>query len=729
MPSHIADLDPAAARRLLDQTLVDTMQRVGAHAGALYLLEPGGEILSAEVGTGIPPRFARPLFRLRLSARHADPLIEAVRGRKLVWVPSSEEYARRYPQPAMAFPHQYAMATAALAAEGTTWGGMLLFWRPGRPPELSPDETRTIGEATERCAAVLSAADRAGHRLVPPAEPRGIPPVRARPAGADEALAALDHLARLPEAAVSLDPDGRLTFMNPAAVALLGPKDRLLGTRPWESLPWLSDPVCEWHHREAVVSQRPVSFTASRRPGAHFDFRLHPDPTGVSVRITPAAGGPGPGRSAPDAAASRPGSVRLGAIHHLMHLSGALTEAAGVQDVIELVADQFMLAFDAQAFALLVAEAGRIHIVGQQGFAPRAVADLDRTPLTSPTTPGVLGLTEGRPSFFSSRRELGLRYPARAEVDDGMAAWAYLPLLVSGRTVGTCVLGYRRPHTFTAEERSTLVAFSGLIAQALDRARLYDAARQLARGLQESLLPHALPGVPGLETAVRYLPSGFGVDVGGDFYDIVCTGPAEAVAVIGDVEGHNVHAAALMGQVRTAIHAYAVAGKTPGRILVRTNQLLTDLDADLLTSCLCAQIDIDRHRVRLASAGHCPPLLRSAGHRCGILDVPPGPLLGVKPAAAFPVTEVELPPGAVLALYTDGLAESPANRDDSELTGLKAAFAEAGHSLESIADALVEQAESCGERTDDTALLLLRISGRSPGPAAPAGGPGAAGEG
>ncbi|MFE9094211.1 PP2C family protein-serine/threonine phosphatase [Streptomyces sp. NPDC007264] len=194
----------------------------------------------------------------------------------------------------------------------------------------------------------------------------------------------------------------------------------------------------------------------------------------------------------------------------------------------------------------------------------------------------------------------------------------------------------------------------------------------------------------------------------------MCTGPGKAVAVIGDVEGHNVHAAALMGQVRTAIHAYAVARKTPGRILARTNQLLTDLDADLLTSCLCADIDIARHRLRLATAGHCPPLVRHVDHHCEILDLPPGPLLGVEPTAAFPVTDIELPPGAVLALYTDGLVECPANRDDRELVRLRAAFSAAGHALEEIADALIDEAQLRGGRTDDTAMLLLRFADRAP---------------
>lgn len=714
MPSDLTDLDSDAARRLLDRTFVDTIRRLGALGGGVYLFEPGDEVLSAECGTGIPPRFVRPLWHLRISVEGADPLIEAVREHKLVWLPSSEEYARRYPQRALAFPHQYAMAAVPLADEETTWGGMVLFWRPGRPADLSSAEARTIEAAVAECVRVVRAADRAGQRLVPSAEPREIPPVRTGAVDRDEALAALDHLARVPEAAVSLDLDGRLTFMNPAAVALLGTKESLLGTRPWESLPWLDEPRYERHYRDAIVSRCTTSFTARCRPELDLLFQLHPDSTGISVRITPVVGEHRARGPDPYGGDQFGGRIRPGVIYHLMHLSGALSQAIDVQDVVDLVAHELTDAFEAQAFALLVAEAGRLRIIQHHGFAPGAVRVLERTPLSSPTTPGVVGLTEGKASFFSCRQELAQSYPARAQLDDGMAAWAYLPLLASGNPVGTCVLGYERPHVFTPEERTALVAFSGLIAQALDRARLHDATRRLARGLQESLLPHALPDIPGLETAVRYLPSSYGIDIGGDFYDIVCTRPGEAVAVIGDVEGHNVHAAALMGQVRTAIHAYAVARKTPGRILARTNQLLTDLDADLLTSCLCADIDIVRHRLRLATAGHCPPLVRHVDHHCEILDLPPGPLLGVEPAAAFPITDIELPPGAVLALYTDGLVECPANRDDRELIRLRTAFSAAGHALEEIADALIDEAQLRGGQTDDTAMLLLRLTDRAP---------------
>jgi serine phosphatase RsbU (regulator of sigma subunit) len=314
------------------------------------------------------------------------------------------------------------------------------------------------------------------------------------------------------------------------------------------------------------------------------------------------------------------------------------------------------------------------------------------------------------PLFFDSRQELRAVYPASADIDDGsMAAWAFLPLKASGHPIGLCVLGYDHPHAFTSHERTILTAISALIAQALDRARRYDAEHLLAHGLQARLLPRTLPKIAGLEVAARYLPATHGMDIGGDFYDLIRLGDREVAAVIGDVQGHDVSAAGLMGQVRTAVHAYAVAGAAPGEVLARTNQLLADLDPELLTSCLYAHLDLARQRADLATAGHHPPLLRHPDLSTHVMDVPPGPLLAADPAAAYPTTEVALRPGTILAFYTDGLIETPGSDIDSNIAKLTVALSQAHQPLDGIVDTLLAHAQPTGDHADDTALLLLRI--------------------
>jgi serine phosphatase RsbU (regulator of sigma subunit) len=289
-----------------------------------------------------------------------------------------------------------------------------------------------------------------------------------------------------------------------------------------------------------------------------------------------------------------------------------------------------------------------------------------------------------------------------------MAAWACLPLIASGRPVGTWVLAYAQPHAFPADERAVLTSLSGLIAQALERALLYDAKHRLAHGLQQALLPPSLPALPGLDTAARYLPATQGMEIGGDFYDVVRTHD-RAVAAIGDVQGHNVTAAGLMGQIRTAVRAYTAVGQGPGEVMRSTNRLLIDLRADLFASCVYLSVDRERGRMVLARAGHPPPLLRRPDGQVRVLDLAGGPLLGIQEAAVYPTVEVAFPRGSVLVLYTDGLIEKPGTDLDEALAELAERLAgDPGEPLDALADRLLGRGAADGERPDDVALLLLR---------------------
>jgi hypothetical protein len=408
--------------------------------------------------------------------------------------------------------------------------------------------------------------------------------------------------------------------------------------------------------------------------------------------------GPQPGDSPP----------RLVTISQLLSLAGALTEAVGVQDVVQLVADEIAPAVGSQALVVLGSRAGRLRVLGHRGYADaRVVERFDGLPLTEPT-PGTHALTTGVPAFFDSREQLERLYPRRHATPDGFEAWAYLPLIASGRPVGTCVLAYTERHPFPADERAVLTSLGGLIAQALERAVLYDAKHQLAHGLQAALLPHGLPSLPGIDAAARYLPATQGMDIGGDFYDLV---PVDGVAaaVIGDVQGHNVTAAGLMGQIRTAVRAYTTVGHTPAEVMRSTNRLLIDLGAELFASCLYLRLDPRRGRAVMARAGHPPPLLRRPDGRVRVLDLAGGPLLGIDGSAVYPTTEVDLAPGSVLALYTDGLIESPGVDIEDALADLGRQLAEAGdRPLEELADELVRRSAAARERIDDVALLLLR---------------------
>jgi serine phosphatase RsbU (regulator of sigma subunit) len=199
------------------------------------------------------------------------------------------------------------------------------------------------------------------------------------------------------------------------------------------------------------------------------------------------------------------------------------------------------------------------------------------------------------------------------------------------------------------------------------------------------------------------------MDVGGDFYDVIRVDADGAQIVIGDVQGHSVAAAALMGQIRTAIRAFAAADADPSTVLARTNRLLADLDTTLLASCACLRVDLPRREAWLADAGHPVPLLRDRDGSVRRVEPRAGMMLNVDAAAEYPLTRVALPRGTTLALYTDGLIETPGVDLDHSLATLGAKLGRHGAGpLDQVADALIGPAEQVEYRTDDTALLLVR---------------------
>ncbi|KJK53847.1 SpoIIE family protein phosphatase [Streptomyces sp. NRRL F-4428] len=698
------------AARQLDAAVAETVRATGASVALVYLLPPGERVLHLAVVSGAPRHITAPWARIDLGA--PIPVADAVRERRLVWLGGREDVARRYPRLGLVLPYDFMLAAAPITDGTDAPGGLVLLWPVLRPPDLSPAEREAIDAFGRTACGLLRQAGDNGRLLLPADPPRVLPPPASRVPEPDEALAAAGFAERLPVGCCAMNLDGRITFINSAAADLVGAGVAALrGARPWEVLPWMREPVFEDQYRAAVVSRQPASFTALRPPDTWLTFRLHPDDSGISVHITPAAGPEGHHPRRDPVPAAEPAGVT--ALYHLMHLAAALTEAAGVQEVVDLVADQIVPAFGPQALAVLTAEDGRLRHLGHRGHAADLTDRLDGLPLTA-HTPTARVVSTGRAGFFPTFAELQREYPAAVHLDD-MASWAFLPLIASDRVVGSLVLAYARPNPFPPAERAVLSSLAGLVAQALDRARLYDTKHDLAHTLQSVLLPHTLPRVEGIDVAVRYLPAGRGMDIGGDFYDLIRHDDTTVTVAIGDVQGHSITAAALMGQVRTAVHAHATVGTPPSEVLARTNRLLVDLDPGLFTSCLIAQIDLVRHRARLANAGHPPPILCHPDGRTEILDVPPGLLLGIDADADCPTTEIQLSPGSMLALYTDGLVEVP-GRDIEDTTAELArqlsrrlAGAE-GSTMNDVADALIAYATGSAPRHDDIALLLVQAS-------------------
>ncbi|QJT06103.1 SpoIIE family protein phosphatase [Streptomyces asoensis] len=294
-----------------------------------------------------------------------------------------------------------------------------------------------------------------------------------------------------------------------------------------------------------------------------------------------------------------------------------------------------------------------------------------------------------------------------------------VPLRARGATLGVArFCRHRNPVLYDDEDLLLAQEITARAAVAVDNARRYSYARATALALQRSLLPRGAPRQSAVEVAYRYLPAGDQVGVGGDWYDVIPLSGARVALVVGDVVGHGIHAAATMGRLRTAVRTLADIDLPPDELLTHLDDIVLrpsgeasdDVDGeaagDMGATCLYAVYDPVSRRFTLARAGHVPPALVTPDGTVEILDLPPGPPLGLG-GLPFEAAELELPEGSLLALYTDGLVESRDHDVDAGLATLRHALAQPAPSLEAICDNVIE-ALLPHRPDDDVALLLAR---------------------
>ncbi|MFD7324438.1 SpoIIE family protein phosphatase [Streptomyces sp. NPDC059875] len=520
-------------------------------------------------------------------------------------------------------------------------------------------------------------------------------------------LVGSDATDRLPRAILAIDRLGRVTYVNHLMEALLGqPRAALAGRTVWEVLPWFGHPAYEEHLRAALLSDEPVHFLAHTPEGEWLSVSLYPGHDGVTMVLLP-EGDPAykPGSiSHPDTGLGSPAD-RASALYRPVALAIALTEAVTARQVSAVVTDELLPAFGGRQLAIYLLSDRHLYLAWETGFPPGFLEPFDGVALDA-RLPGVEALTTGRPLFFESIDQMSKAYP-ELPLDALTGARAFLPLIASGRPVGSCILGFDRPRGFSPEERTVLTALAGLIAQALERARRYDSEAALARGLQDALLPARLPVREQVDTVARYLPGTQGMDVGGDWYDVIETGRGLLALVVGDVQGHGVAAAATMGQLRSAVRAFALGGHPPEEVVRGTNRLLIDLDPGQFASCCYVVLDPATGATQAVRAGHPQPLLRSPDGTTEVLELPGGLVLGIDDDATYPVTDLHMERGAVLALFTDGLVERPGTDIDEGIEWLRRTFSVTGSiPLGETADRLIRDARQATDRPDDIALLL-----------------------
>lgn len=699
-----------ALARALVRAALDVVAAVDGHAGGVYLRSGRPGLLRLAALTGLPGPLFRPWWRMNLSRPY--PVAESYRAGQSVHLPDAEAAMRRFPQLTAGLPFPFASMFEPVTA-GAERFGVLMALRaatPGVP--VPPPERERLRGAADRLAAQLAALAAAGNPVLWDDDPL----CAERPGAAEGGGAAGVAADRLEQALLSLDRQGRIGYANAAAERLLGAEGPALrGQVLWQALPWLGHPAYEDHFRAVFMSTVPVHFPArrGREPAEWMSVDLYPGADGVTVTITatekPSYAPASMARTGGDAGSP---ADRASALYRPVALAIALTEAVTARQVSAMVTEELLPAFGGRQLAIYLLDERHLHLAWETGFPKGFLDRFDGVGLDV-RLPGVETLTSGRPLFFESMEHLAAAYPG-IPLDADVGARAFLPLIASGRPVGSCILGFEAPRGFSPQERTALTALAGLIAQALERARRYDSEAALARGLQSGLLPHRLPVHPHVATVGRYLPGTQGMDVGGDWYDVVETGGGRLALVIGDVQGHGVAAAATMGQLRSAVRAFALSGNTPEQVMRGTNQLLSDLDPGQFASCCYVLLDPATGSAEAVRAGHPQPLLRHPDGRTEVLDLAGGVVLGIDPQAAYPVTALHLAPGSVLALYTDGLVEKPGADIDTGVERLRAALAAARPDpLTETADRLIGEAGTAADRPDDIALLLACRTGGS----------------
>ena len=297
----------------------------------------------------------------------------------------------------------------------------------------------------------------------------------------------------------------------------------------------------------------------------------------------------------------------------------------------------------------------------------------------------------------------------QALLDRGVHTFIAVPLTARDVTLG--VARFSRAESPGPYDETDVRLVTDLAARAaaqVDNARLYTREHQSAVTLQHILLPRDVPQVPGLDIAYRYQPASQTAEIGGDWFDVIPLDHGQVALMVGDVTGHGIHAAAIMGQLRTTTTALARLRCTPEQIMSQLSDLVAAHGDEAGATCVHAVYDPRSQQCRLTSAGHLPPVLRSPDGTTEVIDLPAGLLLGAG-QGSYPAADRQLAPGSILALYTDGLIERPGEDIGTGMARLGRALADGpAESLDDLCDSVL--ATLAPQPRDDVALLLARTT-------------------
>jgi hypothetical protein len=412
----------------------------------------------------------------------------------------------------------------------------------------------------------------------------------------------------------------------------------------------------------------------------------------------------------------------LNLTRQLLSCADDLAQAMTPAEVAQALCADAVEACGARYAAAMVSHLdNRLRLLGTSGYDAAMIEQAEQVDWDAPL-PGARAILTGEPLFLDTDDGVRDRFPgAQATFGRRLGALAALPMKVRHEPIGSLLVWDSQPREWSPSHRELLTGLAAQGGQAIARAQAFEDQATAARTLQESLLPSRLPRLPDLDVVARYVAGESGLRVGGDWYDCVEVGDQLVALVVGDVMGKGLHAAALMGQLRTTLRTLTVIDPSPSAVLTAMDRVTQDLDPDEIATIVYVLLDLSTGAARIARAGHLPPLLTGPDGQTTALYGGGSPPLGA-PTGERGEVEIQVPHGSMLVLYSDGMVEDretglgPGLSDLIESAGRLTAQARQG--LEPIADALLDGANQ-PHREDDITLLLARRRQRVRAPTPP----------
>jgi anti-sigma regulatory factor (Ser/Thr protein kinase)/putative methionine-R-sulfoxide reductase with GAF domain len=396
-------------------------------------------------------------------------------------------------------------------------------------------------------------------------------------------------------------------------------------------------------------------------------------------------------------------SVGSAAAHDMYWLSDPLLSELGLDELLDELLLRVQQALHVDTVAILLHDAQSQELIAR---AAKGIEEEVRHGVRIPIGRGFAGriAAERVAIFIEDVDHADILNPILRE--KGIRSLLGVPMIVEGNLIGVLHVGSLHSREFTSSDAAVLQLAAARAAPAIERTQLYAALEhehRVAVVLQRSLLPRNVPTMVGLSVAARYLPARD--EVGGDWFDVIELPRGRLGIAIGDVVGHGTRAAALMGQLRTALHAYAIESHGPGRTLDLVDRYVETIGGGMATAAY-AVFDPESAAIQLAAAGHLPPIVVSAG-AARVVDIPPAPPLGTFPYGSYSEIDLSLDSGETIVLYTDGLVERPGTSVSDGIEKLADVVAVANSVQDACVLAVDRLVPPAGPR-DDVAIVALQ---------------------